>query len=953
MPSRVSTAIALALVGLLVGCQSPASKPTVADPKASTKPKPAASTPNIPSVLDPSKPATTVISRDGAGVISRDGAGVISRDGAGVISRDGAGISGVARLPAGVISRDGAGVISRDGAGVISRDGAGYRVAALAEDVPLRKQLVYLLDAKGRLVLGADDQPITAETDEQGRFAFKGFVTTHNLLLAIQLYDDKGLVQLVLPRGDAPSRTVELGLASTLTATYIQEQFVKPQADPVATFERLPAELEASTRASVVTAAAAAPTDLTPPAVVAAVDGLRKQAKAVDDQFAEVRRVLLAGQSNQGLGLPADKQEMDAVAVAVGPGGQLVFASEDAQRVFRKALDGTLQAVAGTGLKLAGTVSPSGPAPGDGGPATAAALIPKALAYGKDGALLIADDGTQRIRQVAADGTITTRAASPDWHELRGVVEEPDGGLLVATHSALFRVPPKGQPTLLAGDVRPFDARSWIYAVPGGDGGAPKDARFRGILALARDPRTGDVLVYDAGGEIRRITATRVEAVAGNGLPGDLGDNGPALQAQISLLGSLAVRPDGSILLGDPTAHRIRQIANGTISTFAGNGTGILSGDGGPQLAAGLPEPAGLAPQPDGSLVFIDRGYVRWLGGGVVQTLVGGTSGFTTPRPATAVQLLGPRGLTYDAAAHAMWVEDDRHVWRWDLAANTLVSIFGGGAGGTPFAEGQAGGETNLTIPRSLVPLAPDRFALLGTDPSSLLGRVLLMEGGKLKTLAGGAAQPETIVADGPALGAYVSASDSELVEADGAYFYSFAAGGAIFRFQPGGNAVLWAGGGKQTEEGNVAKDMHFARLTAMAKGPDGRLYVATPLYIYSIDLKTMQVIRVAGSAAGTDANGGDAQLAKLDSPSAFAWDAKGILYFAEPGSSRIRRVRPGSPRVMELVAGAGTQVLTGTTIDTALGAPGGLAFDKNGDLYVADTRYGQIKVVRKAQLAP
>src|SRR5205823_3183641 len=43
-----------------------------------------------------------------------------------------------------------------------------------------------------------------------------------------------------------------------------------------------------------------------------------------------------------------------------------------------------------------------------------------------------------------------------------------------------------------------------------------------------------------------------------------------------------------------------------TITTFAGNGTGDFSGDGGPAVSAGLSQPSGVAVDNQGDILFID-----------------------------------------------------------------------------------------------------------------------------------------------------------------------------------------------------------------------------------------------------------------------------------------------------------------------------------------------------------
>ena len=49
----------------------------------------------------------------------------------------------------------------------------------------------------------------------------------------------------------------------------------------------------------------------------------------------------------------------------------------------------------------------------------------------------------------------------------------------------------------------------------------------------------------------------------------------------------------------------------GVISTYAGNGSGTYSGDGGPALKAGIPAAAGLAMDAGGNLYILETGIAR------------------------------------------------------------------------------------------------------------------------------------------------------------------------------------------------------------------------------------------------------------------------------------------------------------------------------------------------------
>src|SRR5437762_2730470 len=83
-----------------------------------------------------------------------------------------------------------------------------------------------------------------------------------------------------------------------------------------------------------------------------------------------------------------------------------------------------------------------------------------------------------------------------------------------------------------------------------------------------------------------------IRTVAGTGVKGFSGDGGPAVQAQINNPFGLVRGPDGALYLCDCDNHRVRRIApDGTISTYAGNGTRGHSGDGGPATEAAMDQP--------------------------------------------------------------------------------------------------------------------------------------------------------------------------------------------------------------------------------------------------------------------------------------------------------------------------------------------------------------------------
>jgi hypothetical protein len=83
---------------------------------------------------------------------------------------------------------------------------------------------------------------------------------------------------------------------------------------------------------------------------------------------------------------------------------------------------------------------------------------------------------------------------------------------------------------------------------------------------------------------------------AGNGLEGYSGDEGPATSAELYFPTGTAVSLTGEVYIADTGNCVIRVVyTNGTISSFAGNGSPGYSGDGGPATSAELFNPYGVA----------------------------------------------------------------------------------------------------------------------------------------------------------------------------------------------------------------------------------------------------------------------------------------------------------------------------------------------------------------------
>jgi trimeric autotransporter adhesin len=135
-----------------------------------------------------------------------------------------------------------------------------------------------------------------------------------------------------------------------------------------------------------------------------------------------------------------------------------------------------------------------------------------------------------------------------------------------------------------------------------------------------------------------------------------------------------------------------------------------------------------------------------------------------------------------------------------------------------------------------------------------------------------------------------------------------------------------------------------------------GNLYIADTgdHLVRFVRVDTGVITTVAGNPAiapfepSNIGDGGPATLAALDSPMALALDAKGNLYVADAGDSRVREIS-ASTGIISTVAGTGVSGYTDDNVAATkaeLNHPSGVAVDLAGNLYISDSGNNLIREV-------
>jgi sugar lactone lactonase YvrE len=129
----------------------------------------------------------------------------------------------------------------------------------------------------------------------------------------------------------------------------------------------------------------------------------------------------------------------------------------------------------------------------------------------------------------------------------------------------------------------------------------------------------------------------------------------------------------------------------------------------------------------------------------------------------------------------------------------------------------------------------------------------------------------------------------------------------------------------------------------SIAVDGEGRVYLADTYNnrIRRLDLTAGTVATIAGiGMAGFSGDGGPATAAMLNRPRDLEFGPDGNLYVADTDNQRVRMIEMATG-LITTVAGNGTAGFSGDggpATAAALNRPFGIAFDKAGQLFVADT---------------
>lgn len=506
-----------------------------------------------------------------------------------------------------------------------------------------------------------------------------------------------------------------------------------------------------------------------------------------------------------------------------------------------------------------------------------------------------------------------------------------------------------------------FAQNIYTYAGSGvtyysGDGGQALQAELYAPTGIAVDA-AGNLYIADANNHrIRKVSSTGlISTIAGTGTAGFSGDNGPAAAAQLNHPEGVFADASGNIYIADTYNNRIRKIStNGTISTIAGTGTAGFSGNSGPATLAQLNQPTCVLMDAAGNLFIADsyNNCVRKVdASGNMSQVAGNTSiGFSGDgAAATYAQLWQPYALTLDAAGNLYITDTGNNRIRKVGINGNITTIAGAGLSSPPNNNGPAL-QANLDNP---VGIARDATGNLYVSEMMSHSIRKISSSGTITALAG--AGTAGYAGDGgPADSARLNLPHAIVADASGNLWIADTGNNRVRKIGANDTITTVAGTGTSSfaGDGGPALNAQLDKPSGMTLDKSGNLYIADAAN-HRIRKITQAgtVSTIAGNGVqGFSGDGGSALAAALNQPSSIAFDTIGNLFIADAGNNRIRKIDTSG--IISTVAGTGVAGHSGDgapALAAKLNFPSGVALDRFGNIFVADTYNNRVRSIEAA----
>jgi len=303
---------------------------------------------------------------------------------------------------------------------------------------------------------------------------------------------------------------------------------------------------------------------------------------------------------------------------------------------------------------------------GTAGPVQAKIGLPYGVLIGNNCALIVSDQDKGQVVSIAKDGAVSVVAGDPTASLpgdggpatkaalafIKGIARDSAGDLYLAEAHAVRKINPDGMISTVAGNV----ADTACKFLPRMEGGSARAASI--CPSQVAVDTAGDLLVSDS-------SASRVFKIAADGVITTFAGggteqitSGPATKEELLFPDGIAVDAAGDTYIADGNAYTVYKVTPaGAISIFAGGGSALLK-DGAAATSADIGNPLGLALDVAGNLLIgtwthliavNPAGIITVLAGHSTTTASGGDGGPALKADFDRIEAVAvdPAGNTY------------------------------------------------------------------------------------------------------------------------------------------------------------------------------------------------------------------------------------------------------------------------------------------------------------------
>ncbi len=311
------------------------------------------------------------------------------------------------------------------------------------------------------------------------------------------------------------------------------------------------------------------------------------------------------------------------------------------------------------------------------------------------------------------------------------------------------------------------------------------------------------------------------------------------------------------------------------------------------------------------------------------------------PAPEPTIELSNPRGIAVDKNG-VVYIGDIGNGAVYKLTPDGKIALLAGGASASSSVDG-VGKEAGFSTPTGLA-VDKDGNVYVADGDNNTIRKIT--PSGKVTTLAGKAG--DSGPADGKGDAARFTGATAVAVDKDGNVYVADTHNGSIRKITPDG--VVTTLGAKPAPKPTDAKDtaVHLSAPRAITLDSAGVIYVADEdLGIVCKVAADGAVTVIAGDPASTSGSkDGVGTKATISAPRGLVVDSKGNLYVASTDEAIIRKITPdGTVTTLAGKSGDGGLV-DGKGAAAHFSGPRGLAADKDGNIYVADSENAAIRKV-------